>query len=216
VHQDWPALAFDAPTAYSVLPESIRQEIAGLSSDFCVIRHPEQTDRFIRASLTIKVNDHCEDLDYGVWVSLSEQSFTDYTEHYGDPGHEATYFGWLSNDLPEYGIAAGIPTDVITRPDGLRPELAPHEDCNHQLVRDYYEGITKAEAERRKRICGKPFRKEQAPGAGQNHGGSCGDPGGMHPASALQRRAGAHTANILSSSSALQSAAACLLRLAPG
>ncbi|HEX4875704.1 MAG TPA: DUF2199 domain-containing protein, partial [Chitinophagaceae bacterium] len=58
--------------------------------------------------------------------------------------------GWLSNDIPEYEIPEGsIPTTVFTRKDGLRPEVVPHKDFDHQLVRDYYEGITKAEAEKR-------------------------------------------------------------------
>jgi hypothetical protein len=150
VHDEWPALTFDSPTSYNVLPENMKQEIGELTSDFCVVRHPEQTDRFIRGTLTIKVNDHCEDLEYGIWVSLSEKSFQDYSENFGDPNHEARYFGWLSNDIPEYEVPQGsIPTTVITRQNGLRPEIVPHKDFDHQLVRDYYEGISKVEAEKR-------------------------------------------------------------------
>jgi hypothetical protein len=150
VHDEWPALAFTSPASYDVLPENMKEEIGELTSDFCIVRNPEQTDRFIRGTLTIKVNDHCEDLEYGLWVSLSEKSFQDYSANFGNPDHEAKYFGWLSNDIPEYEIPEGsIPTTVFTRKDGLRPEIVPHEDFDHQLVRDYYEGITKAEAARR-------------------------------------------------------------------
>ncbi|MCA6451561.1 MAG: DUF2199 domain-containing protein [Chitinophagaceae bacterium] len=150
VHDEWPALAFDSPTSYNVLPENIKEKIGELTSDFCIVRHPEQTDRFIRGTLTIKVNDYCEDLEYGLWVSLSEKSFQDYTANFGNINHEAKYFGWLSNDIPEYEIPeGGIPTTVFTRKDGSRPEIIPHEDFNHQLVRDYYEGITTDEAESR-------------------------------------------------------------------
>jgi hypothetical protein len=148
VHEEWPALAFDSPTGYNVLPESLKQEIGELDNDFCIVRHPEQTDRFIRATLTIKVIDHCENLDYGVWVSLSEKNFDDYSANFGNPKHETKYFGWLSNDIPEYDIAS-IPTTVFTRLNNLRPEIVPHKDFDHQLVRDYYQGITKAEAEKR-------------------------------------------------------------------
>ena len=38
---------------------------------------------------------------------------------------------------------------VFTRKDGLRPEIVPHKDFDHQLARDYHEGISKAEAEKR-------------------------------------------------------------------
>lgn len=150
IHEEWPALAFDSPTSYNVLSENMKKEIGELSSDFCIVNHPEQTDRFIRATMTMKVNDHCEDLEYGVWVSLSEKSFQDYSVNYGNPDHKVEYFGWLSNDIPEYEIANdGIPTTVCTRQNGLRPEVFPHENYNHQLVRDFYYGITRKEAEKR-------------------------------------------------------------------
>jgi hypothetical protein len=149
VHDEWPALAFDSPTAYHVLSDSMKQQIGELTDDFCVIRHPEQTDRYIRCTLTLKVVDHCEDLDYGAWVSLSEKSFLDYTENFKNYNHEGRYFGWFSNDIPEYEILESIPTTVFTRPDGLRPEIVPFENFDHPLVYDYYHGISKAEAERR-------------------------------------------------------------------
>jgi hypothetical protein len=149
VHEEWPALAFDSPTAYNVLPDSVKKEIAELTSDFCIINHQEQTDRFIRCTLTQKVIDSCQDLEYGLWVSLSENSFNDYKANYGNPNHETKYFGWLSNDLPEYEFNESIPTTVFTRQNHLRPEIVPHEDSDHQFVKDFYNGITKAEAERR-------------------------------------------------------------------
>jgi hypothetical protein len=74
-HEEWPALTFKEPDGYHCLSEKDKADIAEISSDFCVVTHPEQTDRYIRCTLTLKVNDHCEDLDYGVWVSLSEKSF---------------------------------------------------------------------------------------------------------------------------------------------
>ena len=149
VHEEWPALTFSSPTAYNVLPEKIKQQIGELTSDFCVIRHPEQTDRFIRGTLTLKVIDHCEDLEYGLWVSLSEKSFQDYSDNYNNPDYEAKYFGWLSNDISEYEVSGSIPTTVFTRQNGLRPEIVPHEDFDHQLVHDYFKGINKSEAEKR-------------------------------------------------------------------
>jgi hypothetical protein len=149
VHDDWPAIAFDSPTSYNVLSEAKKREIGELSSDFCIIRHPEQIDRFIRGTLTIKVIDNCNNLEYGVWVSLSEKSFDDYSDNFNNPNHEAKYFGWLSNDIPEYQIIESIPTTVFTRPDGQRPEIVPHQGFEHQIVQDFYNGITKAEAEKR-------------------------------------------------------------------
>lgn len=149
IHEEWPALTFDSPTSYTVLSEKVKSEIGELSSDFCIVRHPEQTDRFIRGTLTIKVTDHCENLEYGVWVSLSEKSYQDYSDNYDNPNHETQYFGWLSNDIADYDFIESIPTTVRTRLGNQRPEIIPHENFNHPLVYDYYNGITKIEAEKR-------------------------------------------------------------------
>jgi hypothetical protein len=148
-HDEWPALTFISPANYDSLSEEDKQTIASLDSDFCIIKHPEQTDKFIRCTLTQKVNDHCEDLEYGLWVSLSEKSFQDYLDNYDRKDYETKYFGWLCNTIPDYDFSKSIPTTVFTRLAGQRPEIVPHEDFDHPFVRDYYEGITKEEAERR-------------------------------------------------------------------
>ncbi|PWU03524.1 MAG: DUF2199 domain-containing protein [Bacteroidetes bacterium] len=150
IHEEWPALAFNSPTPYDGLSPEEKNEMAQLRDDFCIISYADQTDKFIRATLTIKVNDYRENLEYGIWVSLNEKSFIDYSENFNNPNHEAMYFGWLSNDIPHYEFTdVSIPTTVFTRQNGLRPEVVPHKDFDHQLVRDYNEGITKGEAERR-------------------------------------------------------------------
>lgn len=77
-HEEWPALGYTSPTNYEVLSEEEKEIIAELSSDFCTIRRPDQIDNFIRVTLTFKVIDHCQDLEYGLWVSLSDKSFQDY------------------------------------------------------------------------------------------------------------------------------------------
>jgi hypothetical protein len=51
--------------------------------------------------------------------------------------------------MPDYDMSASIPTTVITRAGGNRPEIVPHQSCDHPLVHDCCNGITKAEAERR-------------------------------------------------------------------
>ena len=148
-HEEWPALTFISPDNYDRLSDSDKENIAELNTDFCTIKHDEQIDRFIRCTLTLKVNDHCEDLDYGLWVSLSEKSFQDYSENFDNENHETQYFGWLCNDIAEYTFEDSIPTTVVTRKGTSRPEIFPHENFDHPFVHDYYNGITKEEAERR-------------------------------------------------------------------
>jgi hypothetical protein len=148
-HDDWPALGFSSPTHYNDLTEEERSSMGELSSDFCEIRYPDETSRFIRCTITLKVNDHCEGLQYGIWVSLSEKSFQDYSDNYDNDNYEAKYFGWFSNELPSYVNTTGIPTTVFTRHGNQRPEVVPYQDFHHPLVADFYNGISKAEAERR-------------------------------------------------------------------
>lgn len=148
-HDEWPALTFISPDNYDCLSEDDKKSIEFLDSDFCIINHEGQTDKFIRCTLTQKVNDHCEDLDYGLWVSLSEKSYQDYEENFKKESEEKVYFGWLCNDIPGYDFSESIPMNVVTRNNGLRPLLFPHESCNHPFVKDYYSGISKKEAERR-------------------------------------------------------------------
>jgi hypothetical protein len=148
-HTEWPALGFTSPFVYDQLTEEEKENSAELSDDFCIIYYEEQIDRFVRCTLTQKVIDHCEDLEYGLWVSLSEKSFQDYSDNFNNENHITQYFGWLSNIIPGYEFDESIPTTVFTRAGNARPYIIPHPDFDHPFVRDYYNGITKAEAERR-------------------------------------------------------------------
>lgn len=149
IHENWPALTFISPDNYDFLSADDKKNIAELKSDTCIINHPNQTDRFIRCTLTQLVNDHCEGLEYGLWVSLSEKSFQDYMENFDNDNHEVQYFGWLCNNIPEYKFSESIPTTVITKKGNQRPEIFPHESFDHPFVIDYYNGISKKEAETR-------------------------------------------------------------------
>jgi hypothetical protein len=81
---------------------------------------------------------------------LSEKSFREYSDNFNNENHETKYFGWLSNNLSDYNFSeASIPTTVFTKKGNNRPEIAPHQDFDHPFVYDYYNGITKTEAERR-------------------------------------------------------------------
>lgn len=148
-HEDWPAISYDSPDCYSFLSEEEKSSIATLSSDFCIITYEDQTDRFIRVRLVQKVNDSEEDLEYGFWVSLSEKSFLDYQENFDNENHLTQYFGWLYNTIPQYNFDESIPTTVVTQEGNNRPEIFPHEDFDHPFVKDYYNGISRLEADKR-------------------------------------------------------------------
>ena len=149
-HESWPAITYNAPNSYSNLSSEEKEEIAVIDQDFCVIKYADDhIDRFIRVVFIQKVNDHCENLEYGFWVSLSETSFKDYLENFDNENHETQYFGWLSNYIPQYDFSNSIPTTVVTKSGNDRPEIFPHNDVDHPFVKDFYNGITKEEAEKR-------------------------------------------------------------------
>lgn len=149
IHDELPALGFITPFYYETLNEKEKKEIADVSSDFCVITHEDQTDRFIRTTLTIQINDACEDLDYGIWVSLSEKSFNEYETEFKNNVEGKTYFGMISNEIPDYEESTlGLHVNVNTRSGGIRPEIIAHQN-EHKLISDWENGITIEEAEKR-------------------------------------------------------------------
>jgi hypothetical protein len=149
VHDRCPALTYLSPSNYHYLSDSQKEAFGKISDDFCTIEYPQKTDKFIRVVLNQKVIDHCDNLEYGLWVSLSDKSFDDYFNNFKNDNHITQYFGWLSSDLPDYDFKESIPTTVITKPGNQRPEIVPHQDFDHPFIRDYYNGITKDEAEKR-------------------------------------------------------------------
>ena len=149
-HENYPALAYNSPDIYYWLTDEEKIEFnAILDSDFCTIEYSDQTDRFIRGVLIQEVNNHCDNLEYGFWVTLSEQSFKDYKENYNNENHETQYFGWFASSIPQYNFEESIPTTVVTQKGNQRPQIFPHRDFDHPFVKDYYNGISKEEAEKR-------------------------------------------------------------------
>lgn len=149
IHNELPAVGFISPFYYDTLNKTDKEKIAELSNDFCVITHEDQTDRFIRTTLTIPINEVCEDLDYGIWVSLSEKSFNEYKSEFKDNVEGKTYFGMISNEIPDYEESTlGLHVNVNTRGGGIRPEISVHR-IKHDIISDLENGISIEEAKKR-------------------------------------------------------------------
>lgn len=149
VHSGWPALGYISPAYYHCLSPEEKENNATLDSDFCIVHEGDETYFFIRTVFIQKVNNGNEDLEYGLWVSLSETSFNDYKANFNNENYERVFFGWLASQLPDYDSETPIPMEVITKPGNERPEIVPHWDTDHPFVRDYYNGISSHEAQRR-------------------------------------------------------------------
>ncbi|WP_245246741.1 DUF2199 domain-containing protein [Streptomyces lonarensis] len=111
-----------------------------LSADQCVIAAQHY---FVKGLIEIPVIGSDEVFSWGVWVSLSQESFSRVSELWDTPGREdeEPYFGWLTTDLPVYPTATfNLKTLVHTRPVGERfvIELEPTE---HPLAVEQRTGI---------------------------------------------------------------------------
>ena len=149
-HEDWPAIVYSYPSHYQDLTDEELTH-SELTSDFCIINYPEQTDRFIRGVLIQKLINDCQTLEYGIWVSLSEINFQEYSENFNNENFEAQYFAWFSNHLPDYidEFTLNIPTKVIVNNKIGRPTIIPDSNFNHLFVEDFNCGITKESAQKR-------------------------------------------------------------------
>ncbi|MCZ4121990.1 DUF2199 domain-containing protein [Streptomyces sp. H39-S7] len=112
-----------------------------LSSDQCVIRNQAF---FVRGLIELPVIGSTDVFAWGVWISLSRESFARASELWETPGRETErpYFGWLSTELSLYPESTtDLKTNVHTRPVGRRPrvELEPTE---HPLAVEQRTGIT--------------------------------------------------------------------------
>jgi hypothetical protein len=137
LHEGSPSFGYPAPLYYSQLPESERAHRAHLTSDTCII---DNEDRFIRTCLEVPIRGVDEPFLWGVWVSLSEESFQHYLDTWDDPDESTSYFGWFGNRLPFYPDTVNLKTQVRPRRCGARPYLTL-EDIAHPLCVDWQNGI---------------------------------------------------------------------------
>jgi hypothetical protein len=130
----------NAPYWYDVIAPPEREARAEISSDQCII---DGERYFVLGSLEIPVVDGNGPFSWGVWTSLSEQSFERMSELWEIEGREAEppYFGWLSTSLPGYPDTLNLKVHVHTSPIGLRP-LIELEPTDHPLAVEQRNGIT--------------------------------------------------------------------------
>lgn len=141
-HTELPmSYGFDAPLYWHQIPEEERESRVQLSSDQCVL---DDRHFFVRGRIVIPVLEEPEDFEWGVWVSLSADSFRRISNSWHRPGREndASFFGWLSNDLPVYPSTLNLKTMVHNRPVGERP-IIEIEPSDHPLSIEQQCGITR-------------------------------------------------------------------------
>jgi hypothetical protein len=139
-HAGIPSFGWDYPVQYLLVPEALRERRVELTSDTCVI---DEKWYFVRGCLEIPVQGHEERFSWGVWCSLSHDSFRRYDEILGQANREAgeSFFGWLCSAIPGYPDSQRLKTMVRVRPWPTRPfvELEP---TGHPLAVEQRDGIT--------------------------------------------------------------------------
>ena len=129
----------EAPAFWSA--ESASDPKSSLEPELCIIGAEHF---FVRGLIEILVVDSDDVFAWGVWVSLSKDSFSKALASWETPGRETQppAFGWLSTELGLYSPSTlNLKTRVHTRPVGQRPviELEP---TDHPLAVEQRTGIT--------------------------------------------------------------------------
>ena len=126
------------PDPYLSIPTEERDQRAAIGEDYCVI---DKSVFLIRACLEIPVHGHAEPFIWGVWVSLSEASFTRYGDHFvqGTPIEEPL-FSYLCCRLTPYPDTYALKSHVHCR-TGIRPAIEL-EPTDHPLAVEQREGIS--------------------------------------------------------------------------
>lgn len=117
----------DAPVQWGLISDRERASSV-LGGEQCVIEAEDQRHFFVRACLDVPIKGTARAFTWGVWVSLSEKSFLEISDHWEDPSRTSLgpYFGWLCTKIPEYPDSVFLKTMVHQRAVGQRPivELA--------------------------------------------------------------------------------------------
>jgi len=139
-HEGMPTFANDAPLYLYGIPEHERASRCDLTSDTCVI---DSKLFFVRGCIEIPVEHTSEPFIYGVWVSLSVQSYEEFVGcmNAGRRTHIGPFFGWLSAELALYPSTENLKTRVHLRDDGIRPSIEL-EPTDHPLAVEQRDGIT--------------------------------------------------------------------------
>lgn len=140
LHEGSPSFGFNAPNPYLDQSEQV-QDKGELGSDLCLYEDEDGMHYFIRVVLNIPIIGVTEPFMWGVWVSLSKESYDHYVETYDEPDEGNGYFGWFCNYLPWYSDTYAMATDVRPQTGGDRPYLELHES-EHELYLDYANGIS--------------------------------------------------------------------------
>jgi hypothetical protein len=111
-----------------------------LTADYCAI---EDRDFFVRGIIHLPIIGVAETFRWGVWGSLSKESFNKLQEleDNSERTELPTMFSWLSSQIPEYPDTLSLKMYAHIQEAGMRPHFSL-ELTDHPLSQEYHHGIT--------------------------------------------------------------------------
>lgn len=133
-------IACDAPDHWYQIPESEREHRAKRDNDVCII---DRKDIFVRGVIEIPIIGKDDRFRWGVWVSVSDESFDRIVELWDAPviENEPPKPGLLCNNISEYPPTLNLKTYLHLRGGNLRPSIEL-ELTDHPLAVDQRQGIS--------------------------------------------------------------------------
>lgn len=146
-HDELPAVVAFAPLVWDQASQQERADDFDLTTDTCIWMGQHY---FVRGVLDLPLTDRDGVLSFGVWTSLSRDSFFRYLptfekENDADRVELPPMFGWFSNSLPGYPETLNLKCSVYARTGGLRP-LIELEATDHPLAIAQREGVPISQA----------------------------------------------------------------------
>lgn len=158
----WPAIGAKRPDHYLNWVNDLPEENIIADDDYCMIKHEDQTDHFIRAVCIQKLKNSDQTFHYGPWVSVGEETLLKIISlQEGEENQVNVPLGlgfWCTN-FPWYPDMHLIPCKIFFSGKTTRPILEPDAQFDHPFVLDFYNGIEIEEIHARMKMMEEGFRK---------------------------------------------------------
>lgn len=136
--------AFQSPDPWFSLTDAERATRGKIDADVCAL----DGEIFVRVCLEIPIIGYDDRFIWGVWVSVSRQSFGRILELWtaSDVTGEPPLSASLCNNIPLYPTTYGLKANIHLRPSPERPSVRL-ERTDHPLAIEQWNGITFARVE---------------------------------------------------------------------
>jgi hypothetical protein len=141
---------FRRPEAFVRLDAATRDAYGKADDDLCRIALPATPSRhFIRGTLPVVVTDRPEELWWGIWAEVSEETFERVLDLWLDPDQagEAPFDGECANVIPTYPDTLGLRLTVRLTGPSSRPQFRFASGVSHPFVQECESGIDSHKAD---------------------------------------------------------------------